>query len=53
MREQETNCRRFDNTRGPRKHRATELSNERYRQSALFGSGLLEGCRLIVTDPLG
>src|SRR5271157_3073702 len=30
MREQETNCRRFDNTPGTRKHRATELFNERH-----------------------
>ena len=28
--EQRTNCRRFDDTPGTRKHRATELFNERH-----------------------
>jgi hypothetical protein len=41
MREQETNCRRFDNTPGTRKHRATELFNERHGLSAPFCSGFL------------
>ena len=45
MREQETNCRRFDNTPGTRKHRATELFNERHGLSALFCSGFLARCR--------
>ena len=44
MREQETNCRRFDNTPGTRKHRATELFNERHRLSALLCSGFLARC---------
>jgi hypothetical protein len=46
MREQETNCRRFDNTPGTRKHGATELFNERHGLSALFCSGFLTRCRL-------
>ena len=50
MREQETNCRRFDNTPGTRKHRATELFNERHGLSALFCSGFLARCRLAVTN---
>ena len=45
MREQETNCRRFDNTPGTRKHRATELFNERHGLSALFCSGFLARSR--------
>ena len=46
MREQETNCRRLDNTPGTRKHRATELFNERHGLSALFCSGFLARYRL-------
>jgi hypothetical protein len=38
MLELETSCRRFDNRPGTRKHRATELSNERRVLSALFYS---------------
>jgi hypothetical protein len=38
MRELETNYRRFDNTPGTRKHKATELFNERHGPSALFSS---------------
>src|ERR1700686_1458833 len=49
MREQLTNCQRFDNTPGTRKHRATELFNERHGLSALFCSGFLARCRLIVS----
>jgi hypothetical protein len=52
MREQETNCRRFDNTPGTRKHRATELFDERYGLSALFCSGFLARWRLTDTDRL-
>ena len=51
MREQETNCRRFDNTPGTRKHRATELFNERHGLSALFCSGFLARCRPHGTNP--
>jgi hypothetical protein len=50
MREQETNCRRFDNTPGTQKHRATELFNERHGLSALSCSGFLARCRHIITD---
>jgi hypothetical protein len=50
MREQETNCRRFDNTPGTRKHRATELINEHQGLSALFCSGFLARCRLVRTN---
>jgi hypothetical protein len=46
MREQLTNCQRFDNTPGTRKRRATELFNERHGLSALFCSGFLARCRL-------
>ncbi len=46
MREQEINCRRFDNTPGTRKHRAIKLFNERHGLSALFCSGFLARCRL-------
>jgi hypothetical protein len=49
MREQEKDCRRFDNTPGTRKHRATELFNESDSLSALFCSGLLARYRLAVT----
>ena len=36
MREQETNCRRFDNTAGTRKHSTTGFLNERRGLSALL-----------------
>ena len=51
MREQKTNCLRFDNTPGTRRHRATELFNERLVLSALFRLGFLARCRLHVTNP--
>jgi hypothetical protein len=51
IREQETNCRRFDNTPGTRKHRATQLFSERHRLSALLCSGFLARCRRCVTNP--
>jgi hypothetical protein len=41
MREQETNCQRFDNTPGTLKRRAQELFNESYGPSALFCSEFL------------
>jgi hypothetical protein len=41
MREQETNCQRFDNALGIRKHRTTEHFNERPGLSALYCSGFL------------
>jgi hypothetical protein len=50
MRKQETNCRRFDNTPGTRKHRATELFNKRHGLSALFCSGFLVRWRLPYTN---
>jgi len=50
MREQETNCRRFDNTPGTRKHRATELLSERHGLSALFCPGFLARSQLIFTQ---
>lgn len=50
MREQEASCRRFDNTPDTRKHRATELFNERHGLSALFCSGFLARCRLVRTN---
>ena len=50
MREQEPNCRQFDNTPGTRKHRATELFNERHGLSAFFCSGFLARCRLMRID---
>ena len=39
IREEEVDCRRFDNTLGTPKHRATELFNERH--------GLLTGALLL------
>jgi hypothetical protein len=47
MREQETYCRLFDNTPGIRKHRVTELFNERHGLSALFCSEFLARRRLL------
>jgi hypothetical protein len=50
MREQKTNCLRFDNPQGTRKHRATELFNERHVLSALARAGFLARCRLSITE---
>jgi hypothetical protein len=50
MREQETNCRRFDNAPRIRKHRATGLLDERHGLSALFCSRFLALCRRCVTN---
>lgn len=41
IREQEVDCRRFDNTLATGKHRATEFFNEHHGLSALFCSGFL------------
>lgn len=50
IREQEPNCRRFDNTPGTQKHRATEFFNERHVLSALFCLGFLARCRLLINN---
>jgi hypothetical protein len=48
--EQETSYRRFDNTPGTRKHRATQFFNERRGLSALFCSEFLARCRLQINN---
>jgi hypothetical protein len=52
VREEKTNCRRFDDTRGTRKHRATEVFSERYGQSALFRLVFLRNANLDSTESI-